>query len=94
MVRGCGGLWSVERELDEVLAYLFGPVPMFTRTRQAAMRLAEYCHPSQVKVKGPFPKLEYRPYAGRFPNQAAFVFAITSNKVKRSHAPFAVTLSP
>ena len=56
MVRGCGKLWSVERELDEVLACLFGPVPMFTRTRQAAMRLAEYCHPKPRKGEGAFPE--------------------------------------
>jgi hypothetical protein len=25
MVRGCGKLWTVERQTDEVLAYKFGP---------------------------------------------------------------------
>ena len=43
-VRGCGKLWTVEREIDELLAYGFGPLPVFTRTPDAAMRLAEYCH--------------------------------------------------
>jgi hypothetical protein len=45
MVRGCGEFWTVERETNEVLAFIFGSMPMFTRTCQAAMRLAEYCHP-------------------------------------------------
>ncbi len=44
MVRGCRKLWTVERQTDEVLAYKFGPLPVFTRTAEAAMRLAEYCH--------------------------------------------------
>jgi hypothetical protein len=44
MVRGCGNLWTVERQIDEVPAYKFGPLPVFTRTPEAAMRLAEYCH--------------------------------------------------
>jgi hypothetical protein len=44
MVRGCGEFWTVER-FDEVLACPFGPLPVFTRTSHAAMRLAEYCHP-------------------------------------------------
>jgi hypothetical protein len=55
MVRGCGELWSVERQNDEALAFPFGPVPMFTRTREAAMRLAEYCHPKAQEG-------EYRPF--------------------------------
>ena len=45
MVRGCGELWSVERECEEVLAFPFGPLPVFAETLQGAMRLAEYCHP-------------------------------------------------
>jgi hypothetical protein len=45
MVRGCGEFWTPEREIDMVLAFPFGPLPVFTRTCQAAMRLAEYCHP-------------------------------------------------
>jgi hypothetical protein len=44
LVRGCGKLWTVERQIDTVLAYRFGPLPVFTRTPEAAMRLAEYCH--------------------------------------------------
>ena len=47
-VRGCGELWTVERENEEILAFPFGPVPMFTRTREGAMRLAEYCHPKAL----------------------------------------------
>jgi hypothetical protein len=45
MVRGCGEFWTVEREIDEVLAFTFGLMPIFTRTPEAAMCLAEYCHP-------------------------------------------------
>lgn len=45
MVRGCGELWSVERDCDEVLAFPFGPLPVLVETLQGAMRLAEYCHP-------------------------------------------------
>jgi hypothetical protein len=45
LVRGCGKFWTVERELDEVLAFKFGSMPIFTRTPEAAMRLAEHCHP-------------------------------------------------
>ena len=56
MVRGCGEFWTVEREMDEALAFPHGPVPMFTRTRQAAMRLAEYCHPKPREGEYPFPK--------------------------------------
>jgi hypothetical protein len=56
MVRGCGKLWTIERENEETLAFNFGPVPMFTRTRQAAMRLAEYCHPEPYEGEYPFPK--------------------------------------
>jgi hypothetical protein len=44
-VRGCGEFWIIEREIDEVLVLKDGSLPIFTRTYQAAMRLAEYCHP-------------------------------------------------
>jgi hypothetical protein len=44
-VRACGELWTVERDCDEVLAFPFGPLPVFTETPGGAMRLAEYCHP-------------------------------------------------
>src|SRR5262249_9697675 len=54
-VCGCGELWGVERDNDEVLAFPFGPTPIFTRTRQGAMRLAEYCHPKPLKGEWPFP---------------------------------------
>jgi len=46
-VRQCGQFWTVERTVNcvgEMLAYPYGPLPIFTRTYQAAMRLAEYCH--------------------------------------------------
>ena len=43
-VRQCGRFWTVERQNDEVLAFTYGSLPVFTRTYQAAMRLAEYCH--------------------------------------------------
>jgi hypothetical protein len=53
MVRQCGGPrsehWTIER-LDEdynteALLVPFGHAPIFARKYQAAMRLAEYCHP-------------------------------------------------
>jgi hypothetical protein len=57
LVRGCGEFWTVEREIDEALAFPYGPVPIFTRTRQAAMRLAEYCQPKPREDEyRPFPK--------------------------------------
>ena len=46
-VRQCGQFWTVERTVDcvgEMLAYPYGLLPIFTRTYQAAARLAEYCH--------------------------------------------------
>jgi hypothetical protein len=48
-----GGLWSVERVINfhncapvagDILAHVFGSTPLFTRTCQSAMRLANYCH--------------------------------------------------
>ena len=47
MVRQCGEYWTVERSNDEVLAYF--SVPMFTRTCQSAMQLAEYCQPHALE---------------------------------------------
>jgi hypothetical protein len=53
MVRQCGGPrsehWTIER-LDEdynteALVFPFGHAPIFARSFQAAMRLAEYCYP-------------------------------------------------
>src|SRR6266436_2032608 len=44
-VSGCGEFWTIERENAEALAFIFGPLPVFTRTSQEAMRLAEYCQP-------------------------------------------------
>jgi hypothetical protein len=38
-----GELWIVERQAEEVLTYMFGPLPVLTRTPQQAMQLAEYC---------------------------------------------------
>jgi hypothetical protein len=52
LVRDCvkSGLWTVERlgpwrqsQVDEVLVFTFGWTPIFTRTYQAAMRLAMHC---------------------------------------------------
>jgi hypothetical protein len=53
-VRQCfnQGLWTIERwrgmrhyqDSDEILVHEFGSTPIFTRSRQAAMRLATYCH--------------------------------------------------
>jgi hypothetical protein len=57
MVRGCGEFWTVEREIDETLGFPFGPMPVFTRTSEGAMRLAEYCHPrAQEGEKFCFPR--------------------------------------
>ena len=39
--------WVIERmvaDVDEVLVHMFGSTPIFTRSYQAAMRLAMYCH--------------------------------------------------
>jgi hypothetical protein len=54
LVRQCAkqGLWTIERwrkkrthgNADEVLVHEFGSTPIFTRSYQAAMRLAMYCH--------------------------------------------------
>ena len=54
LVRQCNnqGLWTIERwrkkrthgNADEVLVHEFGSTPIFTRSYQAAMRLAIHCH--------------------------------------------------
>ena len=44
LVRGCGEFWTIERQIETTLAYKFGPLPIFARTHDAAMQLAEYCH--------------------------------------------------
>ena len=52
-VQPCGNFWIVERSLllhggymkDEALVSAFGARPIWTRTRQAAMQLAEHCDP-------------------------------------------------
>jgi hypothetical protein len=52
-VRKCGELWIIARSLDldvntrkiETLVFAILPLPIWTRSYQAAMRLAEYCHP-------------------------------------------------
>jgi hypothetical protein len=41
----CGKFWLSERGACEALVYTFGSLPVVTRTPEAAMRLAEYCHP-------------------------------------------------
>lgn len=49
-VRRCGRYWTVERTIKtqegEILVYSFGALPIFTRTYQAATRLADYCNPN------------------------------------------------
>ena len=62
-VQECGQYCIVERcryhggaRRDETLIYAFGPCPIWTRDRQAAMRLAEYCDPipwRRLRVTGP-----------------------------------------
>jgi hypothetical protein len=52
-VQQCGKFWIIERSIhldsvytqDEALISSFGARPIWTRTRQAAMELAEYCDP-------------------------------------------------
>jgi hypothetical protein len=52
-VQPCGKFWIVERSIyldafymqDEALVSAFGARPIWTRTRQAAMELAEHCDP-------------------------------------------------
>jgi hypothetical protein len=52
-VQRCGEFWIIERSLrvdadlvkDETLVFAFGPRPIWTRTLEEAMWLAEYCDP-------------------------------------------------
>ena len=52
-VQQCGNFWIIERSLrleggymkDETLTSVSSSRPIWTRTREAAMRLAEYCDP-------------------------------------------------
>ena len=52
-VQQCGNFWIIERSLllyggymkDETLVFVSGSRPIWTRTRQAAMQLAEHCDP-------------------------------------------------
>jgi hypothetical protein len=52
-VQPCGKFWIIERSIhldavymqDEALFSAFGARPIWTRTRQAAMQLAEHCDP-------------------------------------------------
>jgi len=52
-VQRCGQFWIIERSLrlgrgdtrGETLVFAFGARPIWTRTRAAAMRLAEFCDP-------------------------------------------------
>jgi hypothetical protein len=52
-VQQCGQFWIIERSLrldcgymhDETLVFAFAPRPIWTHTRQEAMRLSEYCDP-------------------------------------------------
>ena len=52
-VQQCGKFWIIERSIhldavymqDEALVSAFGARPIWTRTRQAAMQLAEHCDP-------------------------------------------------
>jgi hypothetical protein len=55
-VRGCGEYWTVERDVEEVLAFPYVNVPVFTETCEAAMRLAEYCHPGPQEGERFFPR--------------------------------------
>jgi hypothetical protein len=44
LVRGAGEFWLVEREMEEVLVFTYGSLPLLTRTCEGAMWLAEHCH--------------------------------------------------
>ena len=47
-VRRYGKLWGIERvdgPIHDVLAFTYGPTPIFFREQQAAMTLAKHCHP-------------------------------------------------
>lgn len=55
-VRSCGKFWRIERAECEVLAFPFGSLPVVTRTREAAMYLAEYCHPEPRKEENCHPR--------------------------------------
>jgi hypothetical protein len=52
-VQRCGRFWIIERVSkldggevrDEALMFALSPIPIWTRTRQSAMHLAEYCDP-------------------------------------------------
>jgi hypothetical protein len=42
-VARCGDFWGIERENDWTLVFSFASMPVFTRTKEDAMRLAEAC---------------------------------------------------
>jgi hypothetical protein len=44
LVRGAGEFWLVERDIEEVLVFTYGSLPLLTRTCEGAMWLAEHCH--------------------------------------------------
>jgi hypothetical protein len=54
-VQPCGEFWRIERAECEVLAYTFGSLPVVTRTAEAAMRLADYCHPRPLEGENSHP---------------------------------------
>jgi hypothetical protein len=49
LVRGCSRWWTVEYHPydwpEKVLVFRFGSTPLFTRSYQSAMWLADYCYP-------------------------------------------------
>ena len=55
-VRPCGKFWRIERAECEVLAFPFGSLPVVTRTKEAAMYLADYCHPAPRKGENCHPR--------------------------------------
>ena len=54
-IRECGEFWFIERETCEVLAHSYGSLPVFNRTYQAAMWLAEFCHPRPLEGENSHP---------------------------------------
>ena len=44
VVRKRGEFWAIEQH-DRVLVFIYGSMPVCTRTPEAAIKLAEYCYP-------------------------------------------------
>jgi hypothetical protein len=67
-VQRCGRYWSVGRNIvtsrgseEQVLCCAFEDLPFCARTRAAAMRLAEHCHPFPQTIAGCWKPITYIP---------------------------------